>query len=163
MELWSPAFQVNSLPAELLGKPKETFSFCEWCIAIYTTLEMNTEKVSNYAFSSAQLLNPVWLFVTPWAAHARFPFPLQTPEGFSNSCPASQWCHPTISSSVIPFSSCLQSFPASGSFPMSQFFASGGQSIGASASIYVLNCINALKLCIYLKITLKTIININMK
>ena len=53
-------------------------------------------------------------------------------------CPLSQWCHPTISSSVIPFSSCLQSFPASGSFPVSQFFVSGGQSIGASASVSVL-------------------------
>jgi len=57
-----------------------------------------------------------------------------TPRACSNSCPSSRWCHPTISSSVVPFSSCLQSFPASGSFPMSQFFASGGQSIGASAS-----------------------------
>ena len=57
---------------------------------------------------------------------------------YSNSCPLSWWCHPTISSSVIPFSSRLQSFPASGSFPMSQFFASGGQSIGVSASASVL-------------------------
>ena len=56
----------------------------------------------------------------------------------SNSCPSSWWCHPNISSSVIPVSSCLQSFPASGSFPMSQFFASGGQSIGTSASATVL-------------------------
>ena len=57
---------------------------------------------------------------------------------YSNSCPLSQWCHPTISSSVISFSSCLQSFPASGSFPVSQFFTSGDQSIGASASASVL-------------------------
>ena len=56
----------------------------------------------------------------------------------SNSCPLSSWCHPTISSSVVPFSSCLQSFPASGSFPVSQFFTSGGQSIGVSASTSVL-------------------------
>ena len=56
----------------------------------------------------------------------------------SNLCPLSQWCHPTISSSLIPFSSCLQSFPASGSFPVSQLFASGGQSIGVSASVSVL-------------------------
>ena len=55
-----------------------------------------------------------------------------------NSCPVSRWCHPTISSSIVPFSSCLQSFPASGSFPMSQFFAWGGQSIGVSASASVL-------------------------
>ena len=57
---------------------------------------------------------------------------------YSNSSPLSWWCHPTISSSVVPFSSCLQSFPASGSFPISQFFASGGQSIGVSASASVL-------------------------
>ena len=58
---------------------------------------------------------------------ARPPCPSPTPGVYSNSCPPSQWCHPTISSSVFPFSSCPQSFPASGSFPMSQFFASGGQ------------------------------------
>ena len=66
---------------------------------------------------------------------ARLPCPSPTPGACSNSCPLSQWCHPTILSFVIPFSSCLQSFPASGSFPVSQFFASGGQSIGASASV----------------------------
>ena len=64
--------------------------------------------------------------------------PSPTPGACSNSCPSSQWCHPTISSSVVPFSSHLQSFPASGSFPMSQFFASGAQSIGVSASASVL-------------------------
>ena len=69
---------------------------------------------------------------------ARPPYPSPTPGIYSNSCPLSPWCHPTISSSVIPFSSCLQSFPASGSFPMSQFFTSGGQRIGASASASVL-------------------------
>ena len=70
--------------------------------------------------------------------HARPPCPLPSPGSWSNSCPLSWWCHPTISSSVIPFSSRLQSFPASGSFQMSQFFSSGGQSIGASASASVL-------------------------
>ena len=69
--------------------------------------------------------------------HARPPCPSPTPGVNSNSCPLSQWCHPTISSSVVPFS-CPQSFPASGSFPMSQFFTSGGQSIGVSASASVL-------------------------
>ena len=67
------------------------------------------------------------------------PCPSPTPGAYSNSCPLSRWCHPTISSSVIPFSSCLHSFPASGSFPMSQFFTSGGQSIGVSASASVLS------------------------
>ena len=66
------------------------------------------------------------------------PVTSQTPRVYSNSCPLSQWCHPAISSSVVPFSSCSQSLPASGSFPMSQIFAWGGQSIGVSASASVL-------------------------
>ena len=70
--------------------------------------------------------------------HARPPCPSPTPGVYSNSCPSSWWCHPTISSSVIPFSFCIQSFSASQSFPMSQFFTSGGQSIGASASASVI-------------------------
>ena len=70
--------------------------------------------------------------------HTRPPCPSPTHGACSNSCPLSQWCHPTISSSVAPFSSRLQSFPASGSFQMSQLFASGGQSIGVSASTSVL-------------------------
>ena len=70
--------------------------------------------------------------------HARPPCPSPTPRACSNLCPSSQWCHPTISSSVIPFSSCLQSFPASGPFPMSQFFPLGGQNIGVPASASVL-------------------------
>ena len=70
--------------------------------------------------------------------HTRFPCPSPSPRACSNSCPLSQWCHATISSSVVPFSSCLQSFPASGSFPKSQLFTSGGQGIGVSASPSVL-------------------------
>ena len=63
--------------------------------------------------------------------HTRAPCPSPTPRAYSYSCPSSQWCHLTISSSVVPFLSCLQSFPASGSFLVSQFFASGGQSVGS--------------------------------
>ena len=70
--------------------------------------------------------------------HTRLACPSPTPRAYSNSCPLSLWCHPNISSSVVPLSSHLQSFPASGSFQMSQFFASGGKSIGASASASVL-------------------------
>ena len=70
--------------------------------------------------------------------HASIPCPSLSPGTFSNSCPLSQWCHPTISSSFVPFSSCLQSFPVSGSFSVSWLFISGGQSIGASASASVL-------------------------
>ena len=70
--------------------------------------------------------------------HGRLPCPSPTPGACSNSCPSSWWCHPTISSSVVPFSR-LQSFPASGSFPMNQFFPSGGQSVGTSASVLPVN------------------------
>ena len=70
--------------------------------------------------------------------HARLPCPSPTPRVYPNPCPLSRWCHLTISSSVVPFLSCLQSFTTSGSFPMSQLFASGGQNIGVSASTSVL-------------------------
>ena len=70
--------------------------------------------------------------------HTRPPCPSPTPRVYSNSCPSCLWCHPIISSSVIAFSSCLQSFPTLGSFPMSRFFPSGGQNIGVSASVSVL-------------------------
>ena len=73
-----------------------------------------------------------------WLQHARPPCLSPDPGVYSNSFPLGQWCHPTISSSVVPFSSCLQSFPTSGSFQMSRFLASGGQSIGVSASASVL-------------------------
>ena len=84
--------------------------------------------------SSVQSLSRIWFFVTPWTAACRPPCPSQTPIVYSKSCPLSWWCHPTISSSVTPFSSKLESFPTSGSFQRSQFFTSDGQSIGISAS-----------------------------
>ena len=92
---------------------------------------------SSIFISSVQLLIFVQLFVTPWTVACQVSLSITNSWSYSNSCPSSRWCHPTISSSAIPFSSCFQSFPASGSFPMSQFFASGGQSIGASASASV--------------------------
>ena len=92
-------------------------------------------------FSSVQFIRSV-LSHSLWPhglQHARPPCPSPTPRVYSNSCLSSWWCHPTISSSVIPFVSCLQSFPASVSFQMSQLFASGGQNIGVSASTSVLS------------------------
>ena len=89
-------------------------------------------KKTSVLFSSVAKLCPHVL------QHTRLPHPSPTPGVHSNSCPSSRWCHPTNSSSVGPFSSCLHSFPASRSFPMSQFFPSGGQSIGVSASVSVL-------------------------
>ena len=89
-------------------------------------------------FSSVQSLSHVWL-QTHESQLARPPCPSPTPRVYPNLCPLSHWCHPTISSSVNPFSFCLQSFPASGSFPMSQFFASGGRRTGVSALASVLS------------------------
>ena len=92
-------------------------------------------SVSSVQFSRSVVSDSLWPHEPQ---HARPPCPSPTPGVYSDSCPLSWWCHLTISSSVVPFSSCLQSFPASGSFQMSQLFASGGQSIGASASASVL-------------------------
>ena len=90
---------------------------------------------SSVQFSSSVVSDSLW---THGLHHTRLPCPPPTPRAGSNSCPLSRWCHPTISSFIAPFSSCLQSFPASGSSLMSQFFTLVGQSIGASASAAVL-------------------------
>ena len=105
------------------------------CLGTPTWQEILCSLSSNPQFSHSVLSDSFW---PHGLQHARLPCPSPTPGANSNSCPSSQWCHPTISSSVVCFSSCLQSFPASGSFPMSQFFTSGGQSIGVSASASVL-------------------------
>ena len=94
--------------------------------------EFSEVKFSPVTVISGKFLRPHGL------QHARLPCPSPTPGAYSNSCSLSQWCHPTIASSVVPFSSHLQSFPASGSFQMGQFFASGDQSIRGSASASVL-------------------------
>ena len=86
-------------------------------------------------FSHSAVSNSLW---PHRLQHARPPCPSPTPGAYSDSCPSSQWCHPIISSFVVPFFLCPQSFPASGSFLVSQFFTSGGQSIGVSASTSVL-------------------------
>ena len=88
--------------------------------------------------SLVQSLSRLWLFATPWTAAHHSSCLSLPPRAHSNSCLLSQWCHPTISFSVTRFSSCLQSFPETGSFPVSQFFTSGGQSIGVSVSASVL-------------------------
>ena len=106
---------------------------------------------ASVQFSSIQSLSSVWLFMTPWTAARQVSLSITNSRSllklmsiisswsYSNSCPLSRWCHPTISSSFVLFSSHLQSFPASGSFPMSWFFTSGGQSIRASASVLPVN------------------------
>ena len=89
-------------------------------------------------FSSVQSLSRVWLFVTPWTAARQASLSITNSWSPTKPRSLSQWCHPTISSSVVPFPSCPQPFPALGSFPMSQLFPWGGQSIGVSASASVL-------------------------
>ena len=119
---------------------------CQWiyeCVCVYIcicttclSISENGHYVCNAVFSSVAQLCPT---LRPHGLrHTRLPCPLSTTGACSNLCTSSWWCHPTISSSVVPLSSCLRSFPASGSFPMSQFFTSVGQSIGVSASASVL-------------------------
>ena len=107
-------------------------------MAIHSSIlawEIPWTEEPSVQFSHSVISNSLWPHGL-W--HARLPCASPTPGVYSNSCPLSQWCHPTISFSVIPFSSHLQSFPASGSFQISQFAASGGQSIGVLASASVL-------------------------
>ena len=101
----------------------------------YCAIWPQSVQVSSVQFSHSVMSDSLWPHELQ---HARPPCPSPTPGVHPNSCPLSWWCHPAILSSVIPFSSCLQSFPTSGSFQMSQLFASGGQSIGVSASKSVL-------------------------
>ena len=103
-------------------------------LSVPLTLE-NCFIMSSVQFSCSVVSDSLRLHESQ---HARPPCPSPTPSFYPTPCPLSWWCHLAISSSVVPFSSCSQSFPASGSFPMSQFFASGGQSIGVSASTSVL-------------------------
>ena len=119
-----------------------------WLEGRLHTSEIKTEKIANsnqagkvrflccQQLSSVQSLSCVRPCVTPWTAAHWLPCPLPIPGVYSNPRPSRRGCHPTISSFVVPF--CFQSFPESGSFPISQFFASGGQSIGVSASASVL-------------------------
>ena len=105
--------------------------WCELCKVTELLLSLTVVLLLSFPVASDSL-QPHGL------QHTRLPCPSQTPGAYSNSCLSHWWCHPAISSSVVPFSSHLQSFPASGSFPISCFFASGGQSIGVSASASVL-------------------------
>ena len=112
----------------------------EWHEEIDAVLSFSISLFQYCFFSSVHFSHSV--VSDSWQPHesqyARPPCPSQTPTVHSNSCPSSQWCHPAIPSSVVPFFSCPQSLPASGSFPMSQLFASGDQSIGVSALASVL-------------------------
>ena len=104
-------------------------------VELRRTVKITVGDDFTVQFSRSVMPNSLWHH---GLQHARPPCPSPTPGVYSNSCPLSRWCHPTISSSVVPFSSCLQSFPSSGYFPVSQFFTSGGQSTGVSAATSVL-------------------------
>ena len=100
----------------------------------YKKIEKERDTLCSVQFSRSIVSDSLWPHVLQ---HTRLSCRSQTPGACSNSCSPSQWCHPTVWFSVIPFSSCLQSFPAPGSFPVSHFFTSGGQIIGVSASASV--------------------------
>ena len=104
-------------------------------ITLYMLIISHSFEFSSVQFSRSIMSDSLWPHEPQ---HARPPCTSPTPGVYPNSCPLSWWCHPNISSSVVPLSSCPQSFPALGSFQMSQFFSSGGQSIGVSASTSVL-------------------------
>ena len=123
--LWGMSQHLGS--QEPIDKHSRILSFR---VILFKRISLNNNQSSHSVVSDS--LQPHGL------QHTRLPCPSPTPRACSNSCPLSLWCHPTISSSVIPFSSHLQSFPASGSLPMSQFFTSDGLSIRVSASASVL-------------------------
>ena len=125
----------------LLYQPSHTFnSVIRFNLYMLVSKILYALLVRETLFAVTQFSHPVVSY-SLWPhglQHTRLPSPSPTPGAYLNSCPWSRWCHPAISSSVIPFSSCLQSFLALGFFPMSQFFSSGGQNIGVSASASVL-------------------------
>ena len=126
--LWSHTFKWAG------KKPKRVSNREHWSSAGWFPVSLYV-GFSSVQFSRSVVSDFLW---PHGLQHARPPCPSPTPGAYSNSCPLSQWCHPTISSSVIPLSSLPQSFSATGSFQMSQFFTSGGQRIGVSASASVL-------------------------
>ena len=128
LQFWK-IFSVRSNTAYLHFFRLPVWKYCEVCLSACCITSLYVQFSCSVMSNSLPPHEP---------QHAWPPRPSPTPGVYPNSCPLSQWCHPTISSSVIPFSSRLQSFPASGYFPMSLLFALGGQNIGVSASASVL-------------------------
>ena len=121
------AHDINPSPCSLLHQ-----------ILVYESNSVSVCRMNGGSSQSVQSLSHVQLFATPWTAAHQASLSIANSRACSNLCPSSWWCHPTLSSSVVPFSSHLQSFPASGSFQIDQLFALSGQSIGDSASASVL-------------------------
>ena len=133
-------FTDSNFRAYIMQQPSKKFwvadcNMCTFAASALSHAHVQTGFNFWFQFSHSVMSDSLW---PHGQQHARLPCPPPTPEAYSNSCPLSQWCHATVSSYVIPFSSHLQYFPASGSFQMCQFFTSGGQRIGVSASISVL-------------------------
>ena len=129
------------------------FSMIQWMLAIWSLVPLVFINPASVQFSHSVVSDSLW---PHGLQHARPPCPSATPRAFSNSCPWSRWCHLSISSSVVLFLSCLKLFPASGSFTMCQFFTTGGQSIGASASVLSMNFQNSFPLELMGLISLKS-------
>ena len=127
---------INTVPCKTL-LPKAIITINFWVSVPKTNLHQPSFNCAySVQFSSVAESCPT--LRSHESQHTRPPCPSPTPRAYPNSCPLNQWCHPTISSSVVPFDSCPQSLPASGSFPMSQHFTWGGQGIGVSGSASVL-------------------------
>ena len=129
-QLKSFSFPVTAVISQIPSTHLLNFSLCLWMCT-----DISFPSLLLIQFSRSVMSNPLW---PHGLQHGRIPCPSPTPRVYPNQCPSSQWCHPTISSSVGPFSSCLQSFPELGSFQMNRFFTSCSQSIGVSASPSVL-------------------------
>ena len=135
------------MPSNLVGS---LFSFNLYYIPVYMyypIIEKSFIPDTNWIFQFSSVAQSCLTLLRPHGLqHARPPCPLPTLGVYANSCLLNRRCHPTISSSVVPFSSCLQSFQALGSFLMSQFFTSGGQSIGFSSSVFPMNILKEINL-----------------
>ena len=128
---------MNWIQVTSVTKQAQCFYWSQWLVKwIRNHGYMRAHSFSSVQFSHSVVFDSLWLH---GLQDVRLPRPSPTPGAYSNACPSSRWCHPTILSSIVPFSSCLQSFPASGSFQTSQFFALCGQTIVASASASVLS------------------------
>ena len=145
---WRQSWYKWSIPRQKVEKLNHSGTVIFLSGSFYEFIIVNQCVITIFLFiylrwskdylSSVQLPSRVHLFVTPWTAACQASLSISNSQSYSTSCPLSQWCHPTISSSNVHSSYCLQSFPASGSFHISQLFASGGQSIGLSALASVL-------------------------
>ena len=145
--IWKKTTQLKETDKRWKGGMREPYDGTALCIhpgrdhtSLHMLIKMHRTKYTHISACSVRSSHSVMLdSLRPHGLqYTRLPCPSATLGAYSNSCPLSRWCHPTISSSVIPFSSGFQSFPASGSFPMSELFAWGGQNIGVSASASVL-------------------------